>query len=264
MAGRDRLMAKLITSAMAPRAGLIFPGGGLFFWWQAGTIIGLSNHRVALSRTPSVGASAGALAATLGACEVDMEVALDCALDLTRQAGCFDRGPWGLYGVWGGLVRSWLHTLLPDDAHERCSGQVSVLVKQPSSGYPWLKQLAVSDFECRDDLIDCCMASVHIPLFLDAKLTAPFQGERCVDGSIDLLGQAKVRYEMPGPFTHLPTLKVAPFKDRKMREAFGRTQDFLRLPAGNPEASVRQMMLWGRQYVDLLNDEGQLELLRDP
>ena len=77
-----------------PRAGVAFPGGGIFFWWQAGAIVGLSK-RIDFSAVPCVGASAGALAATLGACECDMDRALTRAVELCDDAGAFERGPWG-------------------------------------------------------------------------------------------------------------------------------------------------------------------------
>ena len=47
--------------------GLAYPGGGIFFWWQAGAVAAL-NRSYRLAEVPCVGASAGALAATLGAC----------------------------------------------------------------------------------------------------------------------------------------------------------------------------------------------------
>ena len=110
-------------------ARLVFPGGGIFFWWQAGAITSLSK-RIDLSTVPCSGASAGsapklpdapntnlqaprqprptafrptahsacagALAATLAACDVDMDLALERALALCDESGALDRGAWGL------------------------------------------------------------------------------------------------------------------------------------------------------------------------
>lgn len=41
------------------------------------------------------------------------------------------------------------------------------------------KRLAVSDFTSKDDLIKSCMASVHIPYFMNQKLTALHRESRC-------------------------------------------------------------------------------------
>ena len=69
-----------------PPAGLVFPGGGIFFWWQAGAVSALSR-RLDLAKVPSAGASAGALAATLAACDCDMDTALESALRRSDGAG---------------------------------------------------------------------------------------------------------------------------------------------------------------------------------
>ena len=45
-------------SMMRAPARLVFPGGGIFFWWQAGAITSLSK-RIDLSTVPCCGASAG-------------------------------------------------------------------------------------------------------------------------------------------------------------------------------------------------------------
>ena len=137
-----------------------------------------------------VGASAGALAATLAACGTDMEEALDLAVMMSNEAGVFDRGPWGLYGIWGPIIHRWLDELLPADAADRCRGRVSVLVrevsllKDTSLTKPWTQEVAVSDFKDRGDLISSCMASVHVPFFLDRQMTATFRATQCVDGSL--------------------------------------------------------------------------------
>ena len=41
----------------------------------------------------------------------------------------------------------------------------------------------MSQFPTREELIKCNMASVHIPLFLDGKLTSNFQSKPYIDGS---------------------------------------------------------------------------------
>jgi hypothetical protein len=46
-----------------------------------------------------------------------------------------------------------------------------------------LAQLGISDFQSKKDLINACMASSHVPFFLDFKLTRSCRGRQCVDGS---------------------------------------------------------------------------------
>ena len=57
--GSSALAARSVGAPMRlPAARLVFPGGGIFFWWQAGAITSLSK-RIDLSAVPCCGASAG-------------------------------------------------------------------------------------------------------------------------------------------------------------------------------------------------------------
>lgn len=54
--------------------------------------------------------------------------------------------------------------------------------------WPPLERRRISDFETREELIDACLASVHIPLFMDGRVFAAAgsgasQGLRLIDGS---------------------------------------------------------------------------------
>ena len=135
----------------------MFPGGGIFFWWQAGVVAALAERGYDFSNSRSIGVSAGALAATLATCGVDMNEAFDLAA--AASIDLFDRGPWALQGVWGGIIRQWLDDLLPEDAAERCSSRVHILTKEA----PCLHTRVISSYADRDDLIHANMASVHIP-----------------------------------------------------------------------------------------------------
>ena len=81
-------------------AHLVFPGGGIFFYWQAGTITYLREKGYDLSKVSLTGASAGALTATLTAANVNFEEATELALSLAKDAEVWDR-TFGLYGIWG-------------------------------------------------------------------------------------------------------------------------------------------------------------------
>jgi hypothetical protein len=101
---------------------LLFPGGGIFFYWQAGAMTYLRENGYNLDQVSMSGASAGALSATLTATGVDFAEATELALDLSQKAGVWDR-PLGLQGVWGPLIYEWLDTLLPEDALDQVSNE---------------------------------------------------------------------------------------------------------------------------------------------
>ena len=135
---------------------LVFPGGGIFFYWQAGVVMYLREHDYDLQSCSFSGASAGALTATLAAGDVDFYEATDLALKLAADAGVWDRKG-GLQGIWGPLIEEWLDTLLPSSL-EDIEGRLSLLVTPvPSFG-----KSKISSFIDKKDLIQCNLASVHL------------------------------------------------------------------------------------------------------
>ncbi|GBG64521.1 hypothetical protein CBR_g45217 [Chara braunii] len=163
---------------------LSFQGGGIFFYWQLGAARALSRH-FDLDKADMAGASAGALAATLAACEVDAEEATKLAFQLSLDNRVWDR-PTGLGGIWGPMIRSWLDELLPPNAAQLCDGRLHIYVLELPSlrrRSPAFVRRGVCQFHSKRDLIDACMASVHIPFFIDGGACARFRDRWCVDGS---------------------------------------------------------------------------------
>ena len=145
---------------------LCFPGGGTFFWWQLGAATALFEH-YDLSDVTMSGFSAGALASALSRCSVDPIECHRLAWELAEGAGVF-RNPLGLAFKWGRLVDAWLRALLPEDAAERCSGVVTIVLTIFS---PRPHVARAASYVTRDELISCLMASTHIPWFMDGGFT---------------------------------------------------------------------------------------------
>ena len=103
----------------------MFPGGGIFFYWQAGAVAYLREAGYDLSKVSMTGASAGALTASLTAADVDFYEATRLAMKMAGEAGVWDRRE-GLRGVWGPLIETWLDALLPSDTMEKVEDRVSV------------------------------------------------------------------------------------------------------------------------------------------
>ena len=247
------------------RPHLIFPGGGLFFYWQAGVITYLREQGYLLNGPHGAtvaGASAGALTATLTATNVDFYEAMELALDMCREVGVWDR-PQGLQGIWGPVIRNWLETLLPEQdkavamAHE---AELSLIVTQ----IPLLQKERIDVFESRDDLIECNLASVHIPWFLDSKWTATLRGKPYVDGSFWLfqdpqLFLPKRKNEINSPNNDnqdrnilvVDYSKDPQFQDRTLLDA---------VKVITPD-SIRQILEQGKQYAKRMEEEGQFEFL---
>ena len=170
------------SDTSAATSNIIFPGGGIFFYWQAGVVSYLreKNYPLGNDQIKFTGASAGALCATLTAANVDFEFATKLALDKSREAGIWDR-PLGLYGIWGPIIDTWLDELLPDD--EEVLGMVNDKVNILVTRVPTFQKDKICQFESKRDLIKANMASVHIPLFLNGKITTDFRNAPHIDGS---------------------------------------------------------------------------------
>jgi hypothetical protein len=160
-----------------PALTLSWAGSGIYFWWQLGAVQYLME-RFDLSKVPHVGASGGALCAVIAACGVDPQSVMESAYALSLHHNIWER-PMGLLGVWGSIIEKWLHDTLPDDAHERCNGKVGIVVTE----LPSCRQVVHDQFTDKADLINCAMASAHVPILLDWKLARNCRGVQCVDGS---------------------------------------------------------------------------------
>eukprot|EP00522_Entomoneis_paludosa_P018784 CAMPEP_0172440134 /NCGR_PEP_ID=MMETSP1065-20121228/880_1 /TAXON_ID=265537 /ORGANISM="Amphiprora paludosa, Strain CCMP125" /LENGTH=603 /DNA_ID=CAMNT_0013188917 /DNA_START=161 /DNA_END=1972 /DNA_ORIENTATION=- len=162
------------------RPHLIFPGGGIYFYWQAGVVTYLRESGYDLGQVTLAGASAGSLIATMTATGVDFNEATQYALDMVTTRGLWDR-PGGLYGIWGPMVLEWLQALLPENAVELAHQHDLTLVL---TDMPSFRKQRVESFTSREDLIACNRASIHIPWFMDRNGTTEFRGQRCIDGYI--------------------------------------------------------------------------------
>jgi predicted acylesterase/phospholipase RssA len=134
---------------------LVFPGGGIFFYWQAGVVSYLREQGYDLSSCTFSGASAGALTATLASTGVDFYKATELALELAGEAGVWDRRG-GLQGIWGPMIEEWLDELLPPTIiDETADGRLSLLV----TPVPTFGKDKITKFTDRKDLIKCNMVS---------------------------------------------------------------------------------------------------------
>jgi hypothetical protein len=155
---------------------LIFPGGGVYFWWQAGVIQALRERFDLKNGNFSMhGASAGSVSCVMAACDVNMHDAMQANFNLPAKSDVFTHGR---------LVELWLQRILPHDCHILCSGKVNISVTKITASCMPLHRKVVNTFSSKQDLIDACLTSSHIPWFLDGQFSRSFRGDRCVDGSV--------------------------------------------------------------------------------
>jgi len=227
---------------------LIFPGGGIFFYYQAGLVTFLRENGYDLSDCSFSGASAGALTATLTATEVDFETATDLALTMAADAGVWDRSS-GLQGIWGPMIEDWLDTLLPPSIDD-IQGKITLLVTPvPSFG-----KEKISNFVDRNDLIRCNMASVHLPWFLDGKLTSNFRDRPHIDGSF----LSKAKDYIPHARTRKPSTIFLDWKQDPYMSS-RRGLDFVQ--ALTPDG-IWGLLEQGKGYAKTMEEQGIFESLK--
>lgn len=171
---------EIVTDSVAqarPPLFVSFSGGGIYFFWQLGAVKYLREH-YQITRVPMAGASSGSIVACLSACGVCPLKTVEAAYALSLEYDIWNR-KLGLIGIWGGLIRKWLDSLLPDNAHEIVSGRLHVVIAKA----PTLELFEVSHFESKADLIEAVMASAHVPFVLDGKPFIKFRNRLCWDGS---------------------------------------------------------------------------------
>jgi hypothetical protein len=104
-------------------------------------------------------------------------------------------------------VRREVDSLLPEDAHERCTGRLAVLITDASSAWA-PKLLPVEHFATRAELVDALLISCYVPgLFSPPTLTSSrfaSHSSRLVDGGMadaaPWLSQLGVRAVRVAPF----------------------------------------------------------------
>lgn len=243
--GKSTRWSATTTSVCAsPAPHIAFLGGGIFFYWQAGVVTYLKENGYDLTQTSSTGASAGALAATLSACDVDFYKATDLALQMAKDAGVWDRSG-GLQGIWGPMIRHWLEYLLPQDAVSRMTANNTTLLV---TTVPQCRKQRVASFTDRQDLIDCNMASVHLPLFLDGQWTTTFRDVPCIDGSF---------LSNPSDYGPMDRKRDTLFLSHRLDEKYNNKGLLSFVKAINPDG-IYGMIEDGKSYAKTIEEQGKL------
>eukprot|EP00281_Chroomonas_sp_CCMP1168_P020382 CAMPEP_0206229282 /NCGR_PEP_ID=MMETSP0047_2-20121206/9614_1 /ASSEMBLY_ACC=CAM_ASM_000192 /TAXON_ID=195065 /ORGANISM="Chroomonas mesostigmatica_cf, Strain CCMP1168" /LENGTH=394 /DNA_ID=CAMNT_0053652571 /DNA_START=75 /DNA_END=1260 /DNA_ORIENTATION=+ len=232
---------------------IAFPGGGIYFWWQAGAVKSLQKH-YNLTAATLMGASAGALTAALAGCEADMDKAFAVAQRLAKENNLWARRG-GLMGIWGPIIREWLEEVLPKDAAERCSGRLHVSVAEVKPRLKVLERCLINSFDNRSEFIEACLTSVHIPYFLDGKPFREYRGRKCVDGSVTSMLRGKSWHVKPDET--VPTIFIDHKEDKILQE---KNWGFLETIS---ESSFKEMYDMGYEHLEMLHEQGKLIELDD-
>ncbi|XP_076302462.1 brummer [Lasioglossum baleicum] len=156
---------------------LSFAGCGFLGIYHVGVAVCFKKYAPHLLLDKISGASAGAIAACCLLCDLPLGEITSNVLRVAREARQRTLGPFSpSFNVQDILLES-LQKFLPHDAHIRVSGKLHVSLTRIYDG----KNVIVSQFSSRDDLVKALLASTFIPLF--SGLVPPrFHGVRYMDG----------------------------------------------------------------------------------
>ncbi|KAL1110172.1 hypothetical protein AAG570_008249 [Ranatra chinensis] len=156
---------------------LSFAGCGFLGIYHVGVAVCFKKYAPHLLLNKISGASAGAIAACCLLCDLPIgEVASDM-LSLIREARLRTLGPFSPSFNVQEFLLDRLRKVLPEDAHLRVNGKLHVSLTRVYDG----KNVIVSHFTSKEDLLQALLASAFVPVF-SGFVPPRFHGERYMDG----------------------------------------------------------------------------------
>lgn len=159
---------------------IYFTGAGIYFWWQAGCAKYIQEH-CDISTVPVYGASAGSLTSALLLNGCNFDEAFEVARELSVKHSIYARK--SLNGVLGNVLREWIEIVLPQKLSPRTFQDFHIALTPAKLNVIPRSPRLVSCFSNRQELVECLMASCHIPLLLDGDMVTSYKNESFIDGS---------------------------------------------------------------------------------
>ncbi|ELT89705.1 hypothetical protein CAPTEDRAFT_104291 [Capitella teleta] len=184
-------------SAHSPtQLNLSFAGCGFLGIYHVGVASCIQKYAPHLISNHITGASAGSLVAAGMLCNLPIGEAATFTLNLARKARDRALGPLHPQFNITNHLRSGLEVFLPENAHTICTGRLFVSLTRVRDR----KNVLMSQFDSKDDLIQCLLCSAHVP-FWSGIMPPLYRGERYIDGGLSL----------NNPILNENTITVSPF-----------------------------------------------------
>ncbi|XP_064635021.1 patatin-like phospholipase domain-containing protein 2 [Lineus longissimus] len=158
---------------------LSFAGCGFLGIYHVGVASCIREYAPHLSKGKISGASAGALAAACLLTDVCLGECTTFVLHIATKARSRALGPFHPSFNIAQILQDGIESILPPDAHKMCSGRLHISLTRVSDR----KNLVVSEYESRQDLIQALMCSAFIP-FYSGLIPPTYRGARYVDGGL--------------------------------------------------------------------------------
>lgn len=156
---------------------LSFAGCGFLGIYHVGVAGCFKKYAPHLLLNKISGASAGAIAACSLLCDLPLGEMLSNVLRVVGEARQRTLGPFSPSFNIHNILLDGLEKALPDDAHIRVNGKLHISLTRVYDG----KNVIVSQFSSKEDLVQALLASSFIPVF-SGILPPKFHGIRYMDG----------------------------------------------------------------------------------
>uniref|UniRef100_A0A915IQB3 triacylglycerol lipase n=1 Tax=Romanomermis culicivorax TaxID=13658 RepID=A0A915IQB3_ROMCU len=154
-----------------------FSGCGFLGIYHVGVASAIKEYAPNLYMNKVAGASAGAIAACGLISNMCLSQATSDVLKIVALARQHQLGPLHPSINLMNILRTGLMKNLPDDAHKMASGRLFISMTRVSDG----KNVLVSQFDTKEELIQAMLCSSFIPLY-GGTLPPTFRGVRYMDG----------------------------------------------------------------------------------
>ena len=194
-----------------------------------------------LLRNKIGGSSAGALAALYLTCDVPLEEVTRFVISLSMKAKENTLGPFSPSFQLPEILRLHLESVLPDNVVEIVTGKLFVSITRLKT----MKNLLISEFRDKNDVIEALLASSFVPVMSGLK-PPEFRGEYAMDGfcsdNLPRLGDQ--------------TITVSPFSGDVSISPSEESRDHMSLPYGSggsihvSKHNVSKVQTWSHSTKD--------------
>jgi len=173
-----------------------FSGCGFLGLYHVGVASCLKTYAPKSFFNKVAGASAGSMAALALLADLPLGEMTSQVLKIATEARKCTLGPFSPYFNINKILNEGLQDILPDDIHEKVNGKLYVSLTKVYDG----KNLLVSQYSSKQEVIDVILASAFIPIFT-GWLPPRYRGIRVIDGG----------YSDNVPILDTNTITVSPF-----------------------------------------------------
>ncbi|XP_029161648.1 1-acylglycerol-3-phosphate O-acyltransferase Pnpla3-like [Nylanderia fulva] len=172
------------------RLNFSFAGGGFMGIYHVGVAMCFKKYVPHLLNKMG-GASAGAMAACCLLCDASLEDTMNGILNLARVARQYAFGPFSPYFNMHHMLLVNLQKLLPDDAHIRVNDKLHISLTRVYDR----KNVIISEFHSKDDLIQALLAASFVPVF-SGFMAPQFHGIRYMDVVLVTIFQCSMKIQL--------------------------------------------------------------------